>query len=234
MTIEDFTEAVERLVAGLEKRNRLMDAHEREVVAHHEMGHAIVAMALPNVDKVQKISIIPRGIAALGYTMQRPAEDRYLMSRSELVNRMTVLLGGRAAESLMFGEVSTGAADDLARATEIARSMVTRFGMDPTLGQVAYEPQQRRVMAVPEGMDWQPRNFGEDTATAIDKAMRELVDGAYERARAILARNDDLLRQNARRLLQNETLEGAELEEIASAVQPLEETPEAAQLQAAE
>ncbi len=234
VTLGDFTEAIERIIAGLEKRNRLMDPHEREIVAHHEVGHALVAMALPNVDKVQKISIIPHGLAALGYTMQRPTEDRYLMSRSELVNRMTVLLGGRASESLMFGEVSTGAADDLARATEIARGMVTRFGMDPTLGQVAYEPQQRRVMAMPEGMDWQPRNFGEETASAIDKAMRDLVDGAYTRARAILARNDDLLRQSARRLLQNETLAGPDLEEIASAVHPLEETPEAAQLQAAD
>jgi cell division protease FtsH len=234
VTIEDFSEAVERIVAGLEKRNRVMDAHEREIVAHHEMGHAIVAMALPNVDKVQKISIIPHGLAALGYTMQRPAEDRYLMSRSELVNRMTVLLGGRAAESQIFGEISTGASDDLARATEIARSMVTRFGMDPRLGQVAYEPQQRRVMEPPPGLDWQPRNFGEETASAIDQAIRDLVDGAYTRAKAILARNDELVRTSAKRLLQEETLGGPALDEIASAVHPLQETPEAAQLQAAD
>jgi cell division protease FtsH len=233
VTIEDFTEAIERIVAGLEKRNRLMDAHEREIVAHHELGHAIVAMALPNVDKVQKISIIPHGLGALGYTMQRPSEDRYLMSRSELVNRMTVLLGGRAAEGLIFGEISTGAADDLARATDIARSMVTRFGMDPTLGQVAYEPQQRRMMALPEGMDWQPRNFGESTASAIDHAIRDLIDGAHERARAILARNEDLLRQTARRLLSKETLAGPELDEVASAVHPLD-AAEPEKLQAAD
>jgi cell division protease FtsH len=234
VTLDDFAQAVERIVAGLEKRNRLLNAHEREIVAHHEMGHALVAMALPNVDRVQKISIIPRGLAALGYTMQLPAEDRFLMSRAELVNRMTVLLGGRSAESLIFKEISTGAADDLARATEIARSMVTRFGMDPDLGQVAYEPQQRRVMALPEGMDWQPRNFGEETASAIDKAIRDLVDAAYTQARAILAKNEDLLRLSATKLLSKETLTGPDLDEIASAVHPLEEPPEAGALQAAD
>src|SRR5216683_3886114 len=135
VTMEDFTQAVERIVAGLEKRNRLLNPHEREVVAHHEMGHALVAMALPGVDPVQKVSIIPRGIAALGYTIQRPIEDRFLMDRGELMNRMAVLLGGRAAETLVFADVSTGAADDLAKATEIARSMVMRFGMDAKLGQ---------------------------------------------------------------------------------------------------
>ena len=234
VALEDFAEAIERIVAGLEKRNRLLNQREREIVAHHEMGHALVAMALPNMDRVQKISIIPRGIAALGYTMQMPTEDRYLMSRAELLNRMTVLLGGRAAESLIFSEISTGAADDLARATEIARSMVTRFGMDPSLGQVAYEPQQRRLLALPEGMDWQPRNFGETTASAIDTAIRELIDGAYERARAILAGNEDLLRQTAKRLLSKETLTGPDLDEAASAVRPLDEAPDAAQLQAAD
>jgi len=131
---EDFTQAIERIVAGLEKKNRLLNPHERDVVAHHEMGHALVAMALPGVDPVQKVSIIPRGVAALGYTIQRPLEDRFLMDRKELMNRMAVLLGGRAAESLVYDEVSTGAADDLVKATEIARSMVARFGMDPKLG----------------------------------------------------------------------------------------------------
>ena len=131
VALDDFTQAIERIVAGLEKKNKLLNAHERTVVAHHEMGHAILAMALPGVDPVQKVSIIPRGVAALGYTIQRPTEDRFLIDRAELMNRMTVLLGGRAAERLVFGEVSTGAADDLAKATEIARSMVARFGMDP-------------------------------------------------------------------------------------------------------
>src|ERR1700681_1760892 len=130
ITTMDFTQAIERITAGLEKRNRLLNPHEREVVPHHEMGHALVALSLPGVDPVQKVSIIPRGIAALGYTMQRPTEDRFLMDRGEFFNRMTLLLAGRAAETLVFPDVSTGATDDLTKATDIARSMVTRLGMD--------------------------------------------------------------------------------------------------------
>ena len=132
VTLEDFTQAIERIIAGLEKRNRILTPRERNIVAHHEIGHALVAMSLPGVDPVQKVSIIPRGIAALGYTMQRPLEDRFLIDRAELINRMAVLFGGRAAESLIYDEVSTGAGDDLAKATNIARSMVVRFGMDKT------------------------------------------------------------------------------------------------------
>jgi cell division protease FtsH len=182
------------------------------------MGHAIVAMALPGTDPVQKISIIPRGIAALGYTMQRPTEDRFLMDRAELANRLAVLLGGRAAESLIFPEISTGAADDLVRATDIARSMVTRFGMDPELGQVAYEPQQPRMLATPEGMNFEPRRYAESTAAAIDRAVRALVEQAFERARAILRDNLDLLRSTAARLLGQESLTGGDLAAIATEV----------------
>jgi cell division protease FtsH len=137
--LADFTAAIERIVAGLEKRSRLLNPHEREVVAYHEMGHALVAMALPGMDVVHKVSIIPRGVGALGYTIQRPTEDRFLITRDELANRICVLFGGRAAESLVFDEVSTGAADDLDKATEIARDMVTRFGMGGALGQMTYE-----------------------------------------------------------------------------------------------
>ena len=171
--MDDFTQAVERIVAGLEKRNRLLNPHEREVVAYHEMGHALVAMALPGTDPVQKISIIPRGIARA--RLHHAAPDRGPLpdgSREELANRMAVLLGGRAAESLIFPEISTGAADDLVRATDIARSMVMRFGMDPELGQVAYEPQQPRMLATPEGMNFEPRRYAESTAAAIDRAVR--------------------------------------------------------------
>ena len=135
----DFNEAIERIIAGLEKKNRVLNEQERRVVAHHELGHALVAMALPGSDPVHKISIIPRGVAALGYTLQRPTEDRFLMTRDELENKMAVLLGGRAAEEVMFDHLSTGAANDLAKVTEIARSMVMRYGMVKNLGHVAYE-----------------------------------------------------------------------------------------------
>lgn len=214
----DFEEAVERIVAGLEKPNRLLNPRERTMVAHHEMGHALVAMVLPGTDPVQKVSIIPRGMGALGYTMQRPLEDRYLMERRELLNRMAVLLGGRAAESVIFGEISTGAADDLAKATDIARNMVVRFGMDPRLGQVTYEPQRQTMLQGP--MDWQPRQYGEETATAIDDAVRELVDGAYARARAILVANEKVLRESARVLLEKETLSAAEIKAITGPLAP--------------
>ncbi len=139
VTLGDFTLAIERIVTGLEKKNRLLNPHEREVVANHEMGHTLVALALPGSDPVHKVSIIPRGIGALGYTIQRPTEDRYLMSAQELINKIAVLLGGRAAEELVFNEISTGAADDIAKATNIARSMVSRYGMNKELGYVAYD-----------------------------------------------------------------------------------------------
>jgi cell division protease FtsH len=220
VSMVDFSQAIERIIAGLEKHHRLLNPHEREVVAHHEMGHALVAMALPGTDKVQKISIIPHGIGALGYTIQRPTEDRFVMARSELLNRMTVLLGGRAAEQLIFKETSTGAADDLVHATEIARAMVVRYGMDPKLGQVAYEPQQSHMLDLPAGADFQPRRYGETTASAIDRAIHDLLETAFARAGTILTANEALLRRAAAQLLQTETLAGAELESIAAQVQP--------------
>ncbi len=219
VTLEDFTRAIERIVAGLEKRNRLLNPHERDVVAHHEMGHALVAMSLPGMDPVQKVSIIPRGIAALGYTMQRPIEDRFLMDRAELVNRMTVLLGGRAAESLVYPDVSTGAGDDLSKATDIARAMAVRYGMDKTLGQVTYEPETSSVMEVPGAADWHARRYGEKTAEAIDSAVQVLIEGAFQRAMAILRTNRDLLDQSAGRLLTQETFSSEELTEIAAKLQ---------------
>lgn len=220
VTLEDFTQAIERIVAGLEKRNRLLNPHERKVVAHHEMGHALVAMALPGVDPVQKVSIIPRGIGALGYTIQRPLEDRFLMDRAELMNRMTVLLGGRAAESLVFDEVSTGAADDLAKATDIARNMVVRFGMDPKLGQVAYEPEPAPLLGVPSGAEWRPRHYGEQTADAIDAGVRGLIDSAFKNAVSILDANRDLLDRAAQELLAKETISGDDLRSVAEKLTP--------------
>ncbi len=216
VTLEDFVQAIERIVAGLEKRNRLLNPHERQVVAHHEMGHALIAMALPGVDPVQKVSIIPRGIGALGYTIQRPIEDRFLMDRAELMNRMTVLLGGRAAESLVFTEISTGAADDITKATEIARSMVVRFGMDPKLGPVAYEPEVSPLLGMPGGADWRPRRYGEETAAAIDMAVRGLLDEVFGRAVTILRRNRDLLDTGAAALLTKETMSRDDLERLSA------------------
>jgi cell division protease FtsH len=215
VTLEDFTQAIERIVAGLEKRNRILNVHERDVVAHHEMGHALVAMALPGTDPVQKVSIIPRGIAALGYTLQRPIEDRFLMDRTELLNRMTVLLGGRAAESLIYEEVSTGAGDDLAKATDIARSMVMRYGMDPTLGQVSYDEQPTALLGVPQ---FHERRYGETTASAIDTAVRTLIDEAFKRAQSILSANRTLLDQSAKELLTKETFTADELQAIAARI----------------
>lgn len=218
VTLEDFNQAIERVIAGLEKRSRILNPHEREVVAHHEVGHALVAMALPGVDPVQKISIIPRGVGALGYTIQRPLEDRFLMTRAELMNRMAVLLGGRAAESVIFHEISTGAEDDLVKATDIARSMVARFGMDLGLGQVAYEAQRAQFLQAPGGGLFEPRRYSDTTAAAIDLAVKALVDQAFARARAVLEANLALLHQGAQELLAHETLAGPELEALARAV----------------
>ncbi len=216
----DFNEAVERIVAGIEKRNRVLSPRERETVAYHEMGHALLAMALPGADPVHKISIIPRGIGALGYTIQRPTEDRFLSTRTELENRMTVLLGGRAAEQLVLGEVSSGAADDLAKATDIALDMVTRLGMSGELGQVAYERQRTPFLAqMPQfGSE---RNYSEDTARHIDEAVRQLIDGAFTRATEGLQARRTLLEQGARLLLERETLTEAELAPLAASARTL-------------
>ncbi|MBK7974719.1 MAG: ATP-dependent zinc metalloprotease FtsH [Deltaproteobacteria bacterium] len=206
----DFTAAVERIVAGLEKKNRLLNPRERKVVAYHEMGHALVAAAQPGSDVVHKVSIIPRGIGALGYTIQRPTEDRFLMTREELEAKMAVLLGGRAAEHLVFGHLSTGAADDLARATDIARSMVTRFGMVPELGHVVYDREPQGFLG-PAAIGMQGRSYSEETAREIDCAVRGIVRASFERARAILEARRDVLEASAGALLVRETLDEKEL-----------------------
>jgi cell division protease FtsH len=214
VSLEDFTGAVERIVAGLEKKNRLLNPAERRIVAYHEMGHALVALAIPGSDRVHKVSIIPRGIGALGYTIQRPTEDRFLMTRAELEHKMAVLLGGRAAETLVFGEVSTGAADDLAKVTDIARSMVMRFGMDEALGNVAYEHPVAPMLGGELPMA-QPREFSEDTAQRIDAAVRAIVAKAFERALGLLHERRDRLEAGATALLERETLGEEELLAIA-------------------
>jgi cell division protease FtsH len=217
VTLEDFTQAVERIVAGLEKKNRVLNENERRVVAHHEMGHALVALSIPGCDPVHKISIIPRGVGALGYTIQRPTEDRFLMTREELENKMAVLLGGRAAEDIVFGHLSTGAADDLAKVTGIARSMVMRYGMVKSLGHVTYEEERSPFLAVP-GMP-QRREFSEETGREIDVAVREIVEAAYAKALEILKRERALLERGAKELLEKETLAEAELAELRAGLQ---------------
>jgi cell division protease FtsH len=207
----DFTAGVERIVAGLEKKSRVLSEEEREVIAHHEMGHAIVARVLPGIDPVHKVSIIPRGLGALGYTLQRPTEDRYLMSEEQLENRMTVLLGGRAAEQLVFGRITTGAADDITKATEIARNLVTQYGMEANLGPVAYDEPRRGFLANQLGPE---RHYAEQTAREIDRAIRRRLDDALERAAAVLKANRPLLEHASQRLLEAETLEGDVLDEL--------------------
>lgn len=213
VTLDDFTVAIERIVAGLEKKNRVQSIREREIVAYHEMGHALVAMALPGSDPVHKISIIPRGVAALGYTIQRPTEERYLMTRSELENRMKVLLGGRAAEELVYGCFSTGAADDLQKVTAMARAIVTKYGMHSELGHVVYEKERQNFLE--QGMSgFGERPYSEHTAREIDLAVREIVNDAYGKTLELLRARETLLRNSAADLIEGETLGEKELEKI--------------------
>ncbi|HXA72135.1 MAG TPA: ATP-dependent zinc metalloprotease FtsH [Stellaceae bacterium] len=220
----DFTGAVERIVAGLEKKNRLLVPHEREVVAYHEMGHTLVALSLPGSDAVHKVSIIPRGIGSLGYTIQRPTEDRFLMTRPELENKMSVLLGGRGAEQLIFGEISTGASDDIQKVTNIARSMVTRYGMIESLGNITYEGDNAGFLGGPAPQGWHERTYSETTAREIDQAVKSLVDAAYNRTLAILKSRRQILERGARLLLEKETLVEDELRALMA-----EDRPAAAQ-----
>jgi cell division protease FtsH len=219
VALQDFTNGIERIVAGLEKKNRVLNEKERRTVAYHEMGHALVAMSLPGSDPVHKISIIPRGIGALGYTIQRPTEDRFLMTTGELENKMAVLLGGRAAERLVFNEISTGAADDLAKVANIARSMVTRFGMAEPLGQVAYETEATQFLATPGG-GLKSREFSEETAREIDTAVKELVDRAFAKALKILTDRRAVLERGAQLLLQKETLTEEDLRTLQATPAP--------------
>ena len=230
--LDDFTAAIERIVAGLEKRNRLLNPLERKVVAYHEMGHALVALSLPGVDRVHKISIIPRGIGALGYTIQRPTEDRFLMTREELESKMAVLLGGRASEHLAFGHLSTGAADDLAKATDIARSMVMRYGMEAKLGHVSYEGEGARFLDIPQGMS-RRHDFSEEVAREIDRAVKAILDAAFANAMRVLAAHRSILDRGAALLLEKETLDEQNLRELTGAVGSPESAEQPAQRQTA-
>jgi cell division protease FtsH len=208
----DFDEAVDRVVGGLQKKNRVMNPQEKEIVAFHESGHAIVAESVEHADPVHKISIIPRGIAALGYTQQQPTEDRYLMTRSELLDRLAVLLGGRVAEEQVFGEISTGAQNDLQRATDIARSMVTEYGMSDQLGLVTYE-HARQPMFLPESFA-SGKTYSETKATQIDEEISRVIEKAHERVQGILSGHRKILDDLARLLSREEMVEGETLRKM--------------------
>jgi len=209
VTMGDFDDAIDRITAGLERKTRVMSLREKEIVAHHESGHAIVATVLPNVDPVRRISIIPRGIGALGYTQQLPTQDRYLMTRSELENRLCVLLGGRVAEEIVFGDVSTGAQDDLQKATDIALSMVTQYGMSEELGLRTFESERRSpFLDAPTG----PRKeYSEEKASVIDKEVERLLEQGHARVRAILTERRAALTRVAQWLLEKEVMDGDQL-----------------------
>jgi cell division protease FtsH len=214
----DIEEAIDRVVAGLEKKNRLMSKKEKEIVAFHESGHAIVASLLPNADPVRRISIIPRGISALGYTLQLPTEDRYLMTKTELLDRMAVLLGGRVAEEITFGEISTGAHNDLQRATDIATSMVKEFGMSEKLGYVTFE-KEKNPLFLPSSL-FSSREYSEDTAKQIDEEVKKIVDETYHKAKEILMAKKGELGELARLLLEKEVVEEADLKKILQSSEP--------------
>jgi cell division protease FtsH len=211
--LSELQEAVERVIAGLEKKNRVLNKMEKERVAHHETGHAIVALSIPGADTVQKISIIPRGIAALGYTLQLPTEDRFLMTKSELENKVAVLLGGRIAEELIFGEASTGAQNDLVKATDIAKSMVKAYGMSDKLGMITLErerqPQFMQIQVPSEKGD-----YSEETAREIDCEVRRIIDEQYERIKRLLAEKKGALIEGAKMLLEREVISGGDLQAI--------------------
>jgi len=208
----DIEEAIDRVVAGLEKKNRLMSKKEKEIVAFHESGHAIVASLSPNADPVRRISIIPRGISALGYTLQLPTEDRYLMTKTELLDRLAVLLGGRVAEEITFGEISTGAHNDLQRATDIATSMVKEYGMSEKLGYVTYEKEKNPLFL--SSSLFSSREYSEETAKQIDEEVKKIADDTYRKAKEILTAKKNELGELARLLLEKEVVEEADLKKI--------------------
>ncbi|MCP9456532.1 MAG: ATP-dependent zinc metalloprotease FtsH [Nitrospira sp.] len=209
----ELQEAVERVIAGLEKKNRVLNKMEKERVAYHETGHALVALSVQGADQVQKISIIPRGVAALGYTLQLPTEDRFLMTKSELENKIAVLLGGRIAEELTFGEASTGAQNDLVKATDIAKSMVKAYGMSDKLGTIALE-RDRQPQFLQISMGSEKGDYSEQTAREIDCEVRRIVDEQYERVKRLLAAKKAALQQGAKLLLEREVISGQELQAI--------------------
>lgn len=218
----EFEEAIDRVMAGPERKSRVIGPKEKVVIAYHETGHALVAAKLKNTDPVHKISIIPRGHMALGYTLQLPEEDRFLASKKELSDRIAVLLGGRTAEAIKFGDVTTGASNDLERATQIAREMVTQYGMSDRLGLVTLGKKQHEVFLGRDIVD--DKNYSDTIAFEIDKEIRKIVDNAFETAKNILTENNDKFEEIAQLLLEKEILEGDELDELLG--YPKKEQPE--------
>ncbi|OPY61153.1 MAG: ATP-dependent zinc metalloprotease FtsH [Syntrophorhabdaceae bacterium PtaU1.Bin034] len=213
VTSEEFDEAIDRILAGLEKKKKVMSRKEKEIVAYHESGHALMASLLQTTDPVHKISIIPRGIAALGYTMQRPTEDRYLMTKKELLDRLAMLLAGRVAEEITFGEVSTGAHDDLSKATDIAKSMVKEFGMSEEIGHITYE-KERKSMFLDINSDSHSKDYSEETAREIDNEIKRIVENTYQEVKRTLSEKKMLLESVAQILLEKEVIEGEELRRL--------------------
>ncbi|MBE9191834.1 ATP-dependent zinc metalloprotease FtsH [Gloeocapsopsis crepidinum LEGE 06123] len=208
VAMSDFNEAIERVVAGLERRSRVLNENEKKTVAYHEVGHAIIGALMPGAGKVEKISVVPRGVGALGYTVQMPEEDRFLMIEDELRGRIAILLGGRSAEELIFGKVSTGASDDIQKATDLAERAVTLYGMSDELGPVAFEKIQQEFLG---GYSNPRRSVSPKVAEDIDREVKDIVDGAHHIALSILDQNRDLLEETAQILLQQEILEGKQL-----------------------
>jgi cell division protease FtsH len=216
---EDFAEAVERIVAGLEKKSRVLNETEKKIVAYHEVGHALVGAIMPGSGKVEKISIVPRGMAALGYTLQLPTEDRFLLNEHELQGEIATLLGGRSAEEVVFGSITTGASNDLQRATDLAERMVTAYGMSKVLGPLAYQ-QGQQSMFLGNGQSAR-RAVSEETSQAIDREVKEIVEKGHDQALAILKRNRDLLETVSQKLLETEVIEGEALQAFLTQVQPV-------------
>jgi cell division protease FtsH len=213
----DLDEAVDRIVGGLEKKNRVINPKEKEIVAFHETGHALVARFTPGADKVHKISIVPRGIGALGYTQQLPTEDRYLMTKAELYGRIDVLLGGRAAEALVFGDVSTGAHNDLQRATDIARAMVSEYGMGQTLGPATFPRQNRPMFLSPEQAPLAGREYSEATAALLDEEVKGILMERMDHVSDLLAARRPDLERVARKLLDQEVIDDVQFEALLDA-----------------
>ena len=218
--MDDLSEAVDRVIGGLEKKNRVINPMEKKIVAYHETGHALVASFTPGSDKVSKISIVPRGLGALGYTQQLPTEDRYLMTRRELLGKIDVLLGGRVAEELIFHEVSTGAHNDLQRATDIARAMVAEYGMGQTLGLSTYPRGARPMFLSPEQAPLVGKEYSESTAANLDAEVKEMLAAAASRARDILEAHGDMLEAVAGKLLKDEVMDAAQFEAILAGKEP--------------